>query len=188
MDVCYLYKVYFKPFYQHIKTKATPLHFAAIYGEFEICQPFRIYLTLSIKMNEFVKSLLANETDELKRLGVLAARVFILRQRIHSLGTEGQIVNATDLLDGTYVSDVAPIAAEAPYLIHSMSLKPFVSLSHLLFATEFLYLTHNPLKIIIIVKERKNRSLLWRGKKVELILHSESILINVRIPFTLQQL
>ena len=35
-DVCYLYKVYFKPFYQHIKAEVTPLHFAAIYGEFEI--------------------------------------------------------------------------------------------------------------------------------------------------------
>jgi hypothetical protein len=66
------------------------------------------------QMNEFVKSLLANETDELKRLGVLAARVFILRQRIHSLGTEGQVVDAKNLLDGTYVSDVATIAAEAP--------------------------------------------------------------------------
>jgi hypothetical protein len=65
------------------------------------------------QMNEFVKSLLTNETDELKRLGVLAARVFILRQRIHSLGTEGQVVDAKNLLDGTYVSDVATIAAEA---------------------------------------------------------------------------
>ena len=66
------------------------------------------------QMNEFVKSLLVNETDELKRLGVLAARVFILRQRINSLGTEGQIVDAKDLLDGTYVSDMATIGAEAP--------------------------------------------------------------------------
>ncbi len=66
------------------------------------------------QMNEFVKSLLANETDELKRLGVLAARVFILRQRIQSLGTEGQIIDAKDLLDGSTVSDAATNAAEAP--------------------------------------------------------------------------
>jgi hypothetical protein len=66
------------------------------------------------QMNEFVKSLLANETDELKRLGVLAARVFILRQRIHSLGTEGQIVDAKDLLDGTFSSNAVTGAAEAP--------------------------------------------------------------------------
>ena len=66
------------------------------------------------QMNEFVKSLLANETDELKRLGVLAARVFILRQRINSLGTESQVVDAKDLLNGTYVPDMATIAAEAP--------------------------------------------------------------------------
>ncbi len=65
------------------------------------------------QMNDFVKSLLANETDELKRLGVLAARVFILRQRIHSLGTESQIVDAKDLLDGSFVSDAMPAAAEA---------------------------------------------------------------------------
>ena len=66
------------------------------------------------QMNEFVKSLLANETDELKRLGVLAARVFILRQRIHSLGAEGQIVDAKDLLDGTFSSDAVTGATEAP--------------------------------------------------------------------------
>ena len=66
------------------------------------------------QMNEFVKSLLANETDELKRLGVLAARVFILRQRIHNLGAEGQIVDAKDLLDGTHVSNVATATPNAP--------------------------------------------------------------------------
>ena len=66
------------------------------------------------QMNEFVKSLLTNETDELKRLGVLAARVFILRQRIHSLDMEGRIVDAKDLLDGTYVSEAATAAPEAP--------------------------------------------------------------------------
>ena len=65
------------------------------------------------QMNEFVKSLMANETDELKRLGVLAARVFILRQRIQSLGTQGQVVDARDLLDRTNASDVTTTAAEA---------------------------------------------------------------------------
>ena len=37
------------------------------------------------KMNESVKMLLNNEDDEQKRLGILAARVFILRQRIVKL-------------------------------------------------------------------------------------------------------
>jgi len=50
------------------------------------------------QMNEFVKSLLANETDELKRLGILAARVFILRQRITTLGSDGKIVDAKTLI------------------------------------------------------------------------------------------
>ena len=66
------------------------------------------------QMNDFVKSLLANETDELKRLGVLAARVFILRQRIHSLGAEGQIVDAKDLLGGTLASATDSSSTKAP--------------------------------------------------------------------------
>ena len=37
------YQVYFEPFYQHIETEATPLHLAALYGEFEICHPFSIF-------------------------------------------------------------------------------------------------------------------------------------------------
>ena len=36
-------------------------------------------------INESLKRLLANEEDEQKRLGVLAARVYILRQRISGL-------------------------------------------------------------------------------------------------------
>lgn len=57
------------------------------------------------QMNDFVKSLLQNETDELKRLGILAARVFILRQRIQTLSVESQIVNAKDLLKGSIVAN-----------------------------------------------------------------------------------
>ena len=41
------------------------------------------------KMNESVKMLLNNEEDEQKRLGILAARVYILRQRIVKL-SEGE--------------------------------------------------------------------------------------------------
>ena len=37
------------------------------------------------EMNESVKQLLAKEEDEQKRLGIMAARVFILRQRILKL-------------------------------------------------------------------------------------------------------
>ena len=37
------------------------------------------------EMNDSVKQLLASEEDEQKRLGILAARVFILRQRILKL-------------------------------------------------------------------------------------------------------
>ena len=64
------------------------------------------------QMNEFVKSLLANETDELKRLGVLAARVFILRQRIHNLGAEGQIVGEGLKITDDGVIDVLVVICE----------------------------------------------------------------------------
>ena len=37
------------------------------------------------EMNESVKALLSKEEDEQKRLGILAARVYILRQRILSI-------------------------------------------------------------------------------------------------------
>ena len=40
-------------------------------------------------INESLKRLLANEEDEQKRLGVLAARVYILRQRISGLSSNG---------------------------------------------------------------------------------------------------
>ena len=40
------------------------------------------------QMNESVKKLLSQETDEQKRLGVLAARVYILRQRIAMLSSQ----------------------------------------------------------------------------------------------------
>ena len=40
------------------------------------------------QMNESVKKLLSQETDEQKRLGILAARVYILRQRIAMLSSQ----------------------------------------------------------------------------------------------------
>jgi len=52
------------------------------------------------QMNEFVKSLLAQEKDEMKRLGILAARVFILRQRILKLGSDPVAVDAKKLIAG----------------------------------------------------------------------------------------
>jgi len=52
------------------------------------------------QMNEFVKSLLAQEKDEMKRLGILAARVFILRQRIQNLGGDPVAVDAKKLIAG----------------------------------------------------------------------------------------
>ena len=42
------------------------------------------------QMNESVKKLLSQETDEQKRLGILAARVYILRQRIAMLSSQDQ--------------------------------------------------------------------------------------------------
>ena len=52
------------------------------------------------QMNEFVKSLLAQEKDEMKRLGILAARVFILRQRIQNLGGDPVAIDAKKLIAG----------------------------------------------------------------------------------------
>ncbi len=52
------------------------------------------------QMNEFVKSLLAQEKDEMKRLGILAARVFILRQRIQNLGGDPVPIDAKKLIAG----------------------------------------------------------------------------------------
>ena len=48
------------------------------------------------KMNESVKMLLNHEQDEQKRLGILAARVYILRQRIVRLseGDEKRVVTS----------------------------------------------------------------------------------------------
>lgn len=42
------------------------------------------------EMNEFIKSLLASETDESKRLGILAARVYVLRQRIAAIAGKAE--------------------------------------------------------------------------------------------------
>ena len=64
------------------------------------------------EMNESLKKLLANEEDEQKRLGVLAARVFILRQRIAGLSGEkarpvlsSKSPKASDLADDATVTD-----------------------------------------------------------------------------------
>ena len=51
------------------------------------------------EMNEFVKGLLERETDELKRLGILAARVYILRQRIMALMESGALNGKEKKLD-----------------------------------------------------------------------------------------
>ena len=51
------------------------------------------------EMNEFVKGLLERETDELKRLGILAARVYILRQRIMALMESGALNGKNKKLD-----------------------------------------------------------------------------------------
>ena len=63
-------------------------------------------------INESLKRLLANEEDEQKRLGVLAARVYILRQRISGLSnTDGKAVmtakspTAANLHTGTVEAD-----------------------------------------------------------------------------------
>ena len=59
------------------------------------------------EMNESLKMLLANEQDEQKRLGILAGRVFILRQRIAALAeTDQQRVVST--------ASPAPKDTEAP--------------------------------------------------------------------------
>ena len=51
------------------------------------------------EMNEFVKGLLDREEDELKRLGILAARVYILRQRIIALMESGALSTKDKKLD-----------------------------------------------------------------------------------------
>ena len=60
------------------------------------------------EMNEFVKGLLDRETDELKRLGILAARVYILRQRIMALMESGAL-NGND----KYLGFIDPSPAQA---------------------------------------------------------------------------
>ncbi|ADE39096.1 hypothetical protein [Candidatus Puniceispirillum marinum] len=61
------------------------------------------------EMNEFVKGLLDRETDELKRLGILAARVYILRQRIMALMESGALKSNDKQLD---FIDPAPAVAD----------------------------------------------------------------------------
>ena len=61
------------------------------------------------EMNEFVKGLLDRETDELKRLGILAARVYILRQRIMALMESSALKGNDKQLD---FIDPAPAVAD----------------------------------------------------------------------------
>ena len=68
------------------------------------------------EMNEFVKGLLDRETDELKRLGILAARVYILRQRIMALMESGAL-NGND----KYLGFIDPSPAQADDNIDSSS-------------------------------------------------------------------
>ena len=68
------------------------------------------------EMNEFVKGLLERETDELKRLGILAARVYILRRRIMALMESGAL-NGND----KYLNFIDPSPAQADDNIDSLS-------------------------------------------------------------------
>jgi len=70
------------------------------------------------EMNESVKKLLSNEQDEQKRLGILAARVFILRTRISKIaeGDPDRVVGsaspqAADLIAATDMGDDAESGA-----------------------------------------------------------------------------
>ncbi len=62
------------------------------------------------KMNESVKMLLNNEEDEQKRLGILAARVYILRQRIVNLSE----VDKKRVISSAAAKPEAPVQADAP--------------------------------------------------------------------------
>ena len=68
------------------------------------------------EMNEFVKGLLERETDELKRLGILAARVYILRRRIMALMESGAL-NGND----KYLNFIDPPPAQAEDNIDNLS-------------------------------------------------------------------
>ena len=66
------------------------------------------------EMNESLKTLLSKEQDEQKRLGILAARVYILRQRITALGEpnpERVVSTASPALKDTDVAGEAEIEA-----------------------------------------------------------------------------
>lgn len=67
------------------------------------------------KMNESVKMLLNNEDDEQKRLGILAARVFILRQRIVKLseGDNERVVTSASPKPEADTSKAEPQDADA---------------------------------------------------------------------------
>ena len=66
-------------------------------------------------INESLKRLLANEEDEQKRLGVLAARVYILRQRISGLSNTGGKVILTAKSPTTANLDAGSVQADTEW-------------------------------------------------------------------------
>ena len=66
------------------------------------------------EMNNFMTMALSNETDELRRLGILAARIYILRNRVDNLKEFNRNPSLTSLpaLDTTTLSLNLPGAAE----------------------------------------------------------------------------
>ena len=65
-------------------------------------------------MNNFMTMALANETDELRRLGILAARIYILRHRVANLREFNRNPSLESLpgLDTTTLSLNLPVTAE----------------------------------------------------------------------------
>ena len=66
------------------------------------------------EMNSFMTMALSNETDELRRLGILAARIYILRNRVANLKEFNRNPSLTSLpaLDTTTLSLNLPVTAE----------------------------------------------------------------------------
>ena len=66
------------------------------------------------EMNSFMTIALSNETDELRRLGILAARIYILRNRVANLKEFNRNPSLTSLptLDTTTLSHNLPGTAE----------------------------------------------------------------------------
>jgi len=66
------------------------------------------------EINNFMTMALSNETDELRRLGILAARIYILRNRVANLKEFNRNPSLTSLpaLDTTTLSLNLPVTAE----------------------------------------------------------------------------